>query len=608
MHSPLHLACSILGLATFASAQTYVIAPDNAALTQPSSSTGAWRDSTTGFRSQFIYDTSHFTNIGVTGAIVINRMRFRAANASTTVGGNYPGNGTSTGIVLDIGTSATDYATPSTTFATNRGTMQNVMTWATVTCAAGAGATPNNYVIDITIPGGFVYDPTLGADLLIDITGSDFIGTLPTMSTGVSLAASRCNRVSNTPSTALTGTTSAGFCPVVLFDIAGSGGYPDNGSGFPLLEAPSATAYGEGCRYSRSFGELFPIAAPALDLGTSIQLVPDVAGAPTRYIVQPGSANYRARGTTLLLSNASTPAALTDDTMSQACSLGFTFPFVGGSCTQIMANTDGYISLGTTTVTGGDFDATFADMVGGTGTHAGLPRLFPLWYDLHAQRNTTTNPGAGMYFDVDTVNSKAYVTYENVGEFATSTAGAKLFNFQIELSSDGRIEFRYGTMSTFGSTLRPKLVGFTPGAGSAEPVSHDISALMPWLTDAIDVPGLGLSATPPRIGALCTITTANVPAPGVTLNWISSVQVNPGVDLGFLGITGGCNAYMDISAQFNEALLLGTGSVAFGVPVPLNIALIGVNGYSQSVALNPAFNAFGAQVSNGLTLHVGNTL
>src|SRR5262245_26287892 len=326
MNAALSHACAALALATIASAQTtYVIAPDDVALADPSSSSSTWMDSTTGFRSQFIYDTSHFTNIGVTGAIVINRMRFRAGSG-IAAGGNYPGNGTTTGIVLDIGTSATDYATPSTTFATNRGTMQNVMTWGTVTCAAGAGATPNNYVIDIAIPGGFVYDPTLGADLLIDITGSDFIGTIPTMSTGVSLAASRCNRVSNTPSGALTGTTSAGFCPVVLFDIAGTGGYPDNGSGFPLLELPTTTAYGDGCRYSRSFGELFPIAAPALDLGTSIQLVPDVLGAPTRYIVQPGSANYRARGTTLLVSNASTPAALTDDTMSQACSLGFTFP------------------------------------------------------------------------------------------------------------------------------------------------------------------------------------------------------------------------------------------------------------------------------------------
>src|SRR5262245_2303438 len=231
MYSSLAHTCSALVLATFASAQTYVIAPDNTALTQASTSSLAWRDSTTGFRSQFVYDTSHFTSTGVTGACVITRLRFRAANASVSVGGNYPGNGTTTGIVLDIGTSTTDYPAPSTTFATNRGTMQNVLTWATVTCAAGAGTVPNNYVIDIPIPSGFVYDPTLGADLLIDITGSDFIGTIPVMSTGVSLAASRCNRVSNLPSGAATGTTSAGFCPVVLFDIVGSGGYPDNGSG-----------------------------------------------------------------------------------------------------------------------------------------------------------------------------------------------------------------------------------------------------------------------------------------------------------------------------------------------------------------------------------------
>src|SRR5262245_24370292 len=232
--------------------------------------------------------------------------------------------------------------------------------------------------------------------------------------------------------------------------------------------------------------------------------------------------------------------------------------------------------------------------------HRGLPRLFPLWYHMDARVNTTTHPGAGIYFDVDSVNSKAYVTYENVGNAYDPTSGNAVYNFQVELSADGTVEYRYGAMSTFviGSSVG---VGFSPGVGSTMPLSHDISTLMPWVTDSIDVPGLALSATLPRLGATCTMTTANVPAPGVTLNWISSVQVNPGVDLGFLGITGGCNAYMDITAQFNEALLFGTGSVAFGVPVPLNLALIGVNGFSQSVSLNPAFHAFGAQVRNGLT-------
>src|SRR5439155_3818729 len=122
-----------------------------------------------------------------------------------------------------------DYAMVGLTFAFNRGTMQNVMTWGTVTCAAGAGGAPNNYVIDIPIPGGFVYDPTAGADLLIDITGPAFVGTMPRMS----VSFERCKSVFGTPSGAVDGSFS--LCPVVLFDILGPGGILDNGGGFPLL-------------------------------------------------------------------------------------------------------------------------------------------------------------------------------------------------------------------------------------------------------------------------------------------------------------------------------------------------------------------------------------
>lgn len=606
MHKTL-LAGSALALSAVVSAQTFVIAPDNAGLTQPSSSTLAWRDSTTGFRSQFIYDTSHFTNLGVTGPCVINRMRFRAANASTSIGGSYPGDGVTTGVTLDIGTSTTDYLTPSTTFATNRGTMQNVLTFATVTCAAGAGLTPNNYVIDITIPGGFAYDPTGGSDLLIDVTGPDFIGTIPTMSTGISLAASRCNRVANVPSTALTGTTSAGFCPVVIFDITGPGGIADNGGGFPAFNQATSAAYGVGCPFaSRSFAELFPIATPALDLGTGVAMTPDVGGAPTRYLVSSGAAGFFTHTGPVLLSNAAVPAALGDDTMSQACNLGFSFPFVGGSTSVVHANTNGYIVLGPTTVTGGDFSPTLAELITGT-SHSGLPRLFPCWYDLHAGRNTTTNPAAGLYFDVDTVNQKAYLTWDDVGELSTSTAGAKSFNMQVELSATGAVEIRYGAMSVFGSTTQSKIVGFTPGSTSVTPFSTDLSTSMPFLSSPVDVvgPPLVLAVTPPRIGDTATFTTTNVPAPGAVLNWISATQVNPGIDLGILGMPG-CSAYMDPGATIIESLVFGVGTVAFAVTVPYDLNLVGLNAYSQSAALNPGLNAFGAETSNGVALHVGN--
>ena len=605
------LVTSLL-LGTTAVAQTYVVAPDNAAVTQPGTSTLAWRDSTTGFRTQLIYDTTHFINLGVTGPCTINRMRFRAANANVSVGGSYPGDGLTTGITLDIGTSTTDYFTPSTTFLTNRGTMQNVMTFGTVNVAAGAGLTPNNYVIDIAIPGGFAYDPSLGQDLLIDITGPDFIGTMPTLSTGSSGVTHRCSRLNNVPSSSTTSTAASfGFAPVVLFDITGPGGLPDNGSGFPVLTQSTSTSYGIACAQSTAFAEFFPFGAGStLDLGTSITLTPNTPGAPTSYTVTPGSTNYYPRGATPLLSNLTTPGQMTDDSTSVACTLPFSFPFVGGSTTTIHANTNGYIVLAPTTVTGGDASATLNDLVGvTTGTHSTLPRLAPIWYDFHAARNTTTNPGAGIYFDVDTVNNKAYVTWENVGEFATSIAGTKTFNFQVELSSDGTVEYRYGAMGTFGSasaTLGNKIVGFSPGVGAAAPVSIDLSASMPYVTMTANYAAIVLSSTAPKIGSTLVLTSANVPAPGILLNWISTTQVNPGIDLSALGITGGCSAFVDLNSSVYDSTAVGVGSVPINVPLPFDNFLVGLNVYSQSAALNPLFNAFGVQTSNGLSLRLGN--
>lgn len=609
MRNSIALACSTLALATIASAQTFVFAPDNAGLTQPSSSTLAWRDSTTGFRSQFIYDTSHFTSVGVNGPCVITRMRFRAANASTSVGGSYPGDGVTTGATVDIGTSASDYNAASTTYATNRGVMQNVLTFAILPVAAGAGLTPNNYVIDIVIPGGFVYDPTAGQDLLIEVAGPDFIGTIPTMSTGVSLAASRCQRVANTTTTGLTGTFSGGFCPVVLFDIVGPGGIPNNGSGNPLLVAAGNASYGTGCGLTstRSFGELFPGGVgTSLDLGTGVTLFPNIPGAPTAYTAVAGSgAPFFPISGAALLSNALTPALMTDDAMSQACTLPFAFPFVGGSTTTIHANTNGYIALAATTATGGDFSPTLTDMVGATaGTHGGLPRIFPCWYDLYASRNTTVNATAGVYFNVDAVNNKVYVTWNDVGELATSTAGAKSFNIQVELSPDGTIDIRYGAMSVFGSTTQGKIVGFTPGLPSPAPASTDLSVAMPFSSGSFDSAPLALATGEPIIGSNMAVTTNFVPAPGLLFNIISTTQYNPGIDLGIVGAPG-CLAHVDPGTSVYDTFLFGTGTVAFNVAIPNDISFLGVSLYMQSAAVDPFFNAFGFITSNGVTLTFG---
>jgi len=600
-------AATVLSLAAVSQAQTYCILPDNAALTQPSSSTLAWRDSTTGFRSQFIYDTSHFASYGCNGPIVINRMRFRAANANTANGGSYPGDGVTTGVTIDIGTSLTDYTAPSTTYALNRGTMQNVMTLGTVTVAAGAGL----LVAFGAATGWRIGFPMLAFLLvvhaLVGFSGPDFIGTIPTMSTGVSLAASRCNRVANTTTTGVTGTLSAGFCPVVLFDILGPGGLPDNGSGFPVLIGSAANSYGVGCGPNpRSFAEVFPIAAANLDLTTGLMMVPNVPGAPTAYTVMPGTGAAMVPVTGVaLLNNAAVPAVMGDDAMSQACTLPWAFPYVGGTTTTIHANTNGYISLVPTTVAGGDFSPTIPEMVTtSTSTHSGLPRLFPCWYDLYGNRNVTVNPAAGVYFQVDPLTNHAIVTWNDVGELATSTAGAKSFNFQVELWPDGTVEFRYGSMSAFGSTAQSKIVGFTPGAGSLAPISSDLSVAVPFQTGIVDDLPLTMTSTRPVLGLPFTVTTNSIPAPGLTLNWISTVQLNPGIDLAILGAPG-CKAYMDANSSVFNSLLLGVGSQAFNVTVPTDPVFTGVNIYTQSASAS-GFNALGFQTSNGMALTIGN--
>lgn len=611
LHTLLRAAtATTLALATIApaSAQNHVIAPDNAALSQPSSSSLGWRNSTTGFRTQFLYDSSHFTNLGVDGPCVITRMRFRAGNGQTATGGLYVGDGTSVGVTVDIGTATTDYLAPSPQFTLNRGAMQNVMQLATVAVAPSAGTAPNTYVIDLPIPGGFAYDPTAGLDLILDVSGPAFSGALPTFATGASLPASRCTRISGTPTAASSGSITGGFGSVVLFDITGPGGIPGSG-GTPRLEAGTAVPFGVGCgfRSSRAFGELFGPAIAALDLGGGIRLTPDQPFAPTRYTVSAAAGPLVATATAPLLANNGLPMA--DDSTSLPCGLGFTFPFVGGSTAIVHATTNGYALLTATAIGGADSSAALTDLAGETqGTHAGMPRVCPVWYDFDASRNTSTVPGSGVYFDTDPTAQRAWITWNAIGEFATATGGAKQFTFQVELAGDGSIEFRYGPMSPFGSaspSLGAKVVGFAPGSGAATPVSVDLSAAMPLLTGTVDRSRLGLAfEPPPRIGSTTVASTHWVPAPGVVLHWISSTAL-PGLDLSLLGITGGCSAFVDPATSIRESLLFGTGTVSFGIAVPFDLALIGVDAVSQSAALDPAYNAFGAVTSNGVTLHIG---
>ena len=79
-------------------------------------------------------------------------------------------------------------------------------------------------------------------------------------------------------------------------------------------------------------------------------------------------------------------------------------------------------------------------------------------------------------------------------------------------------------------------------------------------------------------------------------------QINPGFDLGILGMPG-CRSY--VSTDFNSTLL-GAGTVGFPLSIPNVPSLAGFQVFGQSIALDvTAPNAFQAITSNGVAITLG---
>ncbi len=151
-------------LAAALPAQATVVIPNGLAAVEGNSSTAyPWGRGTAQIRVQYVYDTTHFTQQGVTYPIVINRLRWRANGGAANAGGAY------NTVQVQMSTCPVDQAAVSTTFASNHGPDLATVHNGPVTVLAGGGTTPNNWYVDIPLAPPFVYDPSLGGDLNIDL-------------------------------------------------------------------------------------------------------------------------------------------------------------------------------------------------------------------------------------------------------------------------------------------------------------------------------------------------------------------------------------------------------------------------------------------------------
>jgi hypothetical protein len=157
---------------------------------------------------------------------------------------------------------------------------------------------------------------------------------------------------------------------------------------------------------------------------------------------------------------------LGDDDVTSALPLGFTFTYGGVGYTDICVCSNGYIWLGATSVIGGDFSPTQAELL------SGAPRICPFWVDF----NPTIAGSGQIYFNAVAASGSnpayALVTWAGVYEFGTTNP----LSVQIKLDANNGINVTYGadTANATGGTFSPGtvIIGASPGNNAAaNPVS-----------------------------------------------------------------------------------------------------------------------------------------
>ncbi len=147
---------------------------------------------------------------------------------------------------------------------------------------------------------------------------------------------------------------------------------------------------------------------------------------------------------------------LGDDTTAQGLPLGFTFTYAGVAYTDICVCSNGYIWFGATSVPGGDFSPSEAELL------AGAPRLCPMWNDFNP-----SIPGSGQVWFNNTNPGVATVTWAGVFSFGTTTPSS----MQVTFAADNSITITYGSIvPPAGQPVA--ILGASPGGGAASnPVS-----------------------------------------------------------------------------------------------------------------------------------------
>jgi hypothetical protein len=127
-----------------------------------------WNRGTAISRIQYVIDSSHFTNQGVTYPIIISKLRYRADSAAATI--NWPAARGPTSASTWRAARSTTPRRARRSRATSPRPHDRAQRPVTVSPGTGNGAGfPGQWYITIPLTTPFPYDPSLGNDLTVDI-------------------------------------------------------------------------------------------------------------------------------------------------------------------------------------------------------------------------------------------------------------------------------------------------------------------------------------------------------------------------------------------------------------------------------------------------------
>ena len=348
--------------------------------------------------------------------------------------------------------------------------------------------------------------------------------------------------------------------------------------GAPALCA-SSTNYGTGCvAQPDTFHEEMTIAA--FDLANSTLTMLRQADGYTVMNLIPG----------VIVAHTGNAVVVADgDDIEETVALSGPMPVANGTTSSLTVCSNGRIAL-SAAGNGTDYfpdAALFIDWPSTT-----------ICADWHDYNPGATGSGKVLFEEIGGI---AYVTWNGVYSFGTTTPNT--FQYQFDLAT-GNCTVVYGAVAVAGGT--DHLVGYSVGGPSPNGLVVDISvaAATPFLVND-SATGLQLTTnSSPVLGSntFAYVISAVPPVLPVAFLFFGDTQINPGIDLTFLGMPT-CFAYTNANLLSVSAPVIGPSAIV-PLPIPANPAIAGSILATQGIALS-ANTPSGLVSSNGNLSIVG---